>query len=186
MSSPDVPPSFHPHHLRQVRNFPTHRQFPTAPPWWWTKMSTGLSFRKKKLVKSWTNCFFPSPLPVAWKIQVCQKGRCLYLSLSLLISNFYGFVRKRKIFIESFRLILQIYYVQPLNNKKNLKKKLGRENVSLRSKAKVKKKESKRRHAPVKNTELVHERSAATSATRWMPGFPGGKGGFYLSVDKSL
>ena len=81
---------------------------------------------------------------MAWKIQVCQKGRCLYLSLSLLISNFYGFVRKRKIFIESFRLILQIYYVQPLNNKKNLKKKLGRENVSLRSKSKVKKKKKKK------------------------------------------
>ena len=88
---------------------------------------------------------FPLPPPRGVENTGLSKRKMsISLSLSLLISNFYGFVRKRKIFIESFRLILQIYYVQPLNNKKNLKKKLGRENVSLRSKSKVKKKKKKK------------------------------------------
>lgn len=60
--------------------------------------------------------------------------------------------------------------------------------IKIGSKKKNKKKkrteESKRRHAPVKNTRLVQERSDV--GDKMNARFPRGKGGFYLSVDKSL
>lgn len=88
---------------------------------------------------------------------------------------------RRRIFIEHIRLIFHTNLLKSQGKSKNI---FARAIKIGSKKNKKKKEESKRRHAPVKNTRLVQERSDVSD--KMNARFPRGKGGFYLSVDKSL
>lgn len=100
MSSPDVPPSFHPHHLRRSETFPPtdssqlllHDDGQKCRP---------LVVRERNSSKLNKLLFSP---PVARKIQVCRKGRRLF-STSINLTqflNFYGFTFEKENFYRTY------------------------------------------------------------------------------------
>lgn len=101
MSSPDVPPSFHPHHLCRSETFPPtdssqlllHDDGQKCRP---------LVVRERNSSK--LNKLLFSPPVARRKIQVCRKGRRLF-STSINLTqflNFYGFTFEKENFYRTY------------------------------------------------------------------------------------
>lgn len=136
----------------------------------------------KKLIKAEQTAFFPSRS----KIQVCRKGRRLF-STSINLTqflNFYGFTFEKENFYRTYPINISYKFVKGQLESQGKSKNIFARAIKIGSKKNKKKKRKNRSGGtrPLKIPGL--SRREATSATRWMLGFPVGRVDFiYRSIN---